>query len=105
MVDVGIVKQTFHTFPLCVSNENLSEMVVADQTDQFHHALVVQLVENVIQKQNGLVANLLIVKLELSQAYRHDKRFLLALRTEFLQLMSIKFKLQIVLMDANIRVT
>ena len=42
-------------------------MVIAHQTHKLHDTLVVKLIENIVQKQNGFVSNLLIVKLKLRQ--------------------------------------
>ena len=68
MIDVGILKQTFHSLLLSISDKNLTKMIIADQTDKLHHALVIEFVENVVKQQNGFVADFLVVELKLCQA-------------------------------------
>ena len=64
MADVGIFKKPFDALPLGIGDEHLTEMVVTHKPDEFHHPLVVELVENVIEQQDGLVADFLVVLLE-----------------------------------------
>ena len=105
VADIGVLKQTFNALLLGVGDEHLTEMVVAHQTDQLHHTLVIELVEDVVQQQNGLVTNLLIVVLELCQTDGNHKRLLLPLRTELFQRMPVEVEFQVVLVDAHIGVT
>ena len=77
-------------------------MLVTDQTDEFHHALVVEFIEDVVQQQNGLVANLLVIELKLCQANRDHKRLLLSLRAETLQWMAVQGKFQVVFVDTYV---
>ena len=105
MVDVGILKQPLNALLLGVGDEHLPKVVVAHQPDELHHPLVIELIEDVIQQQNGFVANLLIVIFKLGQTYGDHERFLLALRPELLQRVTVKAKFQVVLMDAHIGVT
>ena len=50
MIDVGVLKQFLNSLLLSISDKHLSEMVVANQADKLHHALVVEFVEDVIQQ-------------------------------------------------------
>ena len=79
-------------------------MLVAHQAHEFHHTLVIQLVKDVVEQQNRLIADLLVVELELCQADGHHEGFLLSLRAETLQRMAIQGEIQVILMDAHVGV-
>ena len=101
----GIRRETLDALLLGVGDEHLPKMVVAHQTDQLHHPLVVELVKDVVQQQNGLVTDLLVVVLKLRQTDGNHKGFLLPLRAKLLQRMPVEIEFQIVLVDAYIGVT
>ena len=105
MADIGVFKKTLNALLLSVGYEDLSKMVITHQTHKLHHTLVVELVEDVIQQQNGLVTNLLVVVFKLRQTDGNHERFLLALRAKLLQRMPVKEKLQVVLVNAYVGVT
>lgn len=104
MVDVRILEKPLYALLLGVGDEHLPKMIVTDQPDELHHALIVKLVEDVVKQQDRLVSDLLVVVLELGQTDGDHERLLLALRSEFLQGMTVQKELKVVFMDAHIGV-
>ena len=102
MIAINIIQKILNPLSLSISDKHLSEIIVADQFHQLRHPIVVQLVENVIQKQNRLEAYLLIVEIELRKLDGDHKRLLLSLRAESLNLMIINQKTQIIFMNADV---
>src|SRR5690606_22066936 len=91
----------FGSFPVGVTDEYLPKIVLFDQAHQLGAPVFIQLVKDVVQKENGSGAPLLLDKMELGQFKGDQKGFLLPLAPELLYGMSGYGEFQIVLMGAH----
>ena len=79
MFYVQIGKHIGHTVVASVGNENLAELVARNHLRDNLHALGVELVENIVEKQNGLLSDLALYVVELRELEADKVGFLLSL--------------------------
>ena len=81
MFYVQIGKHIGHTVVAGVGNENLTKFVARNHLRDNLHALGVELVENIVKEQNGLLSDLALYVVELRELEADKVGFLLSLRT------------------------
>ena len=85
MININLPENLFDPGALGIGDEYLAEIVFAYQPDKLVYPLIVQLVEDIVEQQDGLEAFDLPGVIELCQFDGHYVRFLLTLGTKFLQ--------------------
>ena len=96
MVAFNVIQKILYPKSLSVSDKHLSEIVIPDQLHQLRHPVIVQFVKDIVQKQNGFEADLVVIEIELGELHSYNKRLLLTLRAELLNRMIINAEAQII---------
>lgn len=91
----------FGALRMRIGYEQLPKVVVVDHFYDLADARFIEFVKNVIKQKNWFFARFFFDEIELRQFERDQKRFLLALRTEFLDRIVVDLERQIVFVDAN----
>ena len=99
MVDIDSLENFLNPASLGVGDEHLPKIILTHEFYQLLNPVVVQLIENIIKKEDRLISFFLFGVVELSQLNGDHKGLLLPLGAEFLHRIIKNTKLQVVLMD------
>ena len=102
MLDTVFTENLAHAIFVGIGDENLSEMVLSHHVEQFGNAGFVELVEDVIQQQDGFYFLSFVRIVELGQAQSQGVRLLLSLRSIALHRLPVDQKLEIILVYAKV---
>lgn len=75
------LEEVLYTSGLGIGEEDLPEAVAADKGDKLLHTLQIELIEDVVEKEDGLLLRVEADIVELSQLQCQRETFLLSLRT------------------------
>ena len=94
------VEQERNTFGMGVGNKNLTEAPVFDIIQDLAHAAGVQLIENIVEQEDGRIVFARKKHVGFGQSKSNEEGFLLALAAEFFDGVAVERKNQVVAMDA-----
>lgn len=99
-VFVDLLQDSGSAFPIGIAEEDLTEVMCVHQLDQLSDAIGIELVEYIVEEENGLTVRTSGEKVELCQFQGDKEAFLLSLTSVQAQFFSFNGPKQIVFVDA-----
>ena len=91
---------SFRSLGMRVTYEDLTEKILVYKADNMGYPMLIQLVKDIIQQEDGCSVHFGFHKLELGKLQRNQERLLLTLATKFFNRMPFDLHAQIILMGS-----